>query len=198
MGRVRRYRASERVRPLLYACLSEKVARDLRYAAKQKLYIAKATKDLHPRRLRSASRRRNGRIIFCSYESKKTAGQIGFCKHWSFGAHFQRYDGTWFLEITPTYHYTMDGYHESRFASDYLSNQKRLDNNDAVRGQVQMWAAYLRGGDDLFAEHYEHLEFGELAAFELPAGVDDSRWLANTRKAREPEEPAQEDRLFAA
>jgi hypothetical protein len=183
---------------LLYACLSQRVGRDLRYASKDKLFIAKATKDLQPRRLRSAGRRRRGRIIFRSYESKKTAGQVGFCKHWAFGAHFQRYDGTWFLEITPTYHYTVDGYHDSKFAADYLSYQKRLDNNDAVRGQVQMWAAYLRGGDDLFATRYEHVEFGELAAFEVSAGVDDKKWLVNSRKAREPEEARQDERLFAA
>jgi hypothetical protein len=182
---------------LLYACLSERVGRDLRYFPREKLFLAKATKELQPRRLRSSSRRRSGRIIFRSYESKKAAGQIGFCKHWAFRAHFQRYDGKWFLEITPTYHYTMDGYRESHFAADYLSGQKRLDNNDAVRGQVQMWAGYLRGGDDLFAQPYEHLEFGELAAFELPAGVNDKAWLANTRKAKEPDEPPQEERLFA-
>jgi hypothetical protein len=62
-----------------------------------------------------------------------------------------------------------------------------------------MWAAYLRGGDDLFAERYEHLEFGDLLAFELPAGVDDKKWLANTRRAREAGEAApQEEKLFAA
>jgi hypothetical protein len=61
-----------------------------------------------------------------------------------------------------------------------------------------MWAAYLRGGDDLVAERYEYLEFGDLASFELPAGVDDKKWLANLRKMREAEELVQEQRLFAA
>jgi Domain of unknown function (DUF4365) len=184
---------------LLYACLSQRVGRDLRYVASEKLFIAKATKELRPRRLYSSARRRRGRMIFCSYPSKKNAGQVGFCKHWAFRAHFQRFDGMWFLEITPTYHYTIDGYRESNFAADYLAHQKKLDNNDAVRRQVQMWAGYLRGGhDDLFAERHEHLEFGELATFELPAGVNDRVWLANTRKSKEKKEPPQGQRLFAA
>jgi hypothetical protein len=184
---------------LLYACLSQRVSRDLFFDTREKLFIAKSTRDLTPRRLRAAGRRRSGRIIFRSYESKKTAGDIGFCKHWAFRARFRRHDGTCYLEITPTYHYTFDGYRESKFSADYLAYQKRLDNNDAVRGQVQMWAAYLRGGDDLFAEQYEHLEFGELLTFELPAGVDDKKWLANTRKAREAGgEPPQIETLFAA
>lgn len=182
---------------LLYACLSQRVARDLRYVPGEKLFIAKPTKDLGPRRIQSATRRRKGRIIFRSYESRKRAGEVGFCKHWAFGARFRRFDGSWYLEINPTYHYTFDGYRDWRFAADYLATQKRLDNNDAVRGQVQMWAAYLRGGDDLFSDRYEHLEFGDLLAFELPAGVDDEKWLANVRKSRR-EEPPQEERLFAA
>ena len=183
---------------LLYACLSQRTGRDLRYAARDKLFIARPTNNLQPRRLRSVGRRKSGRIIFRSYESKKTAGQIGFCKHWAFGAHFQRYDGRWFLEINPTYHYTLDGYRQSRFAGDYLSNAKRQERNDAVRGQVQMWANYLCGGNDLFADCYEHLEFGELLAFALPVGLDDDQWLARVRKASEPDEPENEGQLFAA
>jgi hypothetical protein len=184
---------------LLYACLSQKAGRELRFDRREKLFIAKATANLQPRRLRAAGRRRNGRLIFRSYESKKTPGQIGFCKHWAFNAQFQRYDGEWFLEINPTYHFSIDGHRPSRYGGDYLSNAKRLENNDAVRGQVQMWARYLRGGDDLLSERYDHLVFGDLATFELPVGVDEVQWLANARSLRvadDADEP--EQRLFAA
>jgi hypothetical protein len=183
---------------LLYACLAEKVSRELRFDRHEKLFVAKATANLQPRRLRAVGRRRSGRMIFRSYESKKTPGQIGFCKHWAFNAQFQRYDGEWFLEINPTYHYSIDGHRPSRYAGDYLSNAKRLENNDAVRGQVQMWAQYLRGGNDLFAERYEHLAFGDLMSFQLAIGVDDDQWLANARSMQVVAEPGEEQRLFAA
>jgi hypothetical protein len=184
---------------LLYGCLYEKTKRDLRYLGREKLFYARPGRDLEPRRLRASGRRRRGRIVFRAYESKKRAGEIGFCKHWGFHSHFRRYGGRWYLEIDPTYHYTFDGYKKSRFAGDYLAYAKRQERNDAVRQQVQMWARYLRGHADLFSARYERLEFGDLAAFELSVGVNDELWLENARKRvieAAPEEG--EGRLFAA
>jgi hypothetical protein len=186
---------------LLYGCLYEKTGRDLRYLGREKLFYARPGRDLEPRRLRASGRRRRGRIVFRAYESKKRAGEIGFCKHWGFRSHFRRYGGRWYLEIEPTYHYTFDGYRKSRYVGDYLANAKRQEHNDAVRQLVQMWARYLRGPNDLFSARYEHLEFGELAAFELPVGVNDQLWLENARqRPAEPDtdEAEGEGRLFAA
>lgn len=184
---------------LLYACLSERTKRDLRYLGREKLFCARPGRDLEPRRLRATGRRRRGRIVFRAYESKKRAGEIGFCKHWGFHARFHRYGGRWYLEIDPTYHYTFDGYRKSRYAGDYLAYAKRQERNDAVRQLVQMWARYLRGSNDLFSPRYEHLEFGDLGSFELPVGVDDQLWLENARRRpAEPEPEEGEGRLFAA
>lgn len=116
---------------LLYACLYEKTKRELRYLGREKLFYARPGRDLEPRRLRASGRRRRGRIVFRAYESKKRAGEIGFCKHWGFHAHFRRYGGRWYLAIDPTYHYTFDGYKKSRFAGDYLAYAKRQERNDA-------------------------------------------------------------------
>jgi hypothetical protein len=186
---------------LLYGCLYERTQRDLRYLGREKLFYARPGRDLQPRRLRATGQRRRGRIVFRAYPSKKRAGEIGFCKHWGFYARFRRYGGCWYLEIDPTYHYTFDGYRRSRYAGDYLAYAKRQEHNDAVRQLVQMWGRYLCGTNDLFSRRYEHLEFGDLAAFELPVGVDDQLWIENARKRskepdREPEEG--EGRLFAA
>jgi hypothetical protein len=184
---------------LLYGCLSEKTQRELRYLGREKLFYARPGRDLQLRRLHASGRRRRGRIVFRAYPSKTRAGEIGFCKHWGFYARFQRYGERWYLEIDPTYHYTFDGYKKSRYAGDYLAYAKRQERNDAVRQLVQMWARYLRGANDLFARRYEHLEFGELLAFELPVGVDDQRWLENARKRpTEAHADEGEGRLFAA
>jgi Domain of unknown function (DUF4365) len=186
---------------LLYCCLYEKTKRELRYLGREKLFYARPGRDLAPRRLRASGRRRRGRIVFRAYESKKRAGEIGFCKHWGFHSHFRRYGGHWYLEIEPSYHYTFDGYRKSRYAGDYLANAKSQEHNDAVRQLVQMWARYLRGPHDLFSQRYKHLEFGDLRAFELPVGVNDQLWLDNARKRPaepEPDDDEGEGRLFAA
>lgn len=53
----------------------------------------------------------------------------------------------WYCALTPTYHYTRDGYRDSLFMSEHLAGIKRLDKNPAVHGQTRMWATYLHGED---------------------------------------------------
>ena len=50
----------------------------------------------------------------------------------------------WFLQITPTYHFTTDGGRISPLAASAMAGIKRLENNQAVHGQVIMWARRLQ------------------------------------------------------
>ena len=65
---------------------------------------------------------------------------------------FIRIAGEWYLAIEPTYHFTSDGYHEFRYATDRMSGIKRLETNQSVRGHIGMWTAFLVRQPDLLAE----------------------------------------------
>lgn len=122
------------------------------------------------------------RDVFHVYRSKKDPGRISYCRHSAFRGYFQRLDDAWFLEITPTYHFTSNGHDPYPFYEELLSGIKRLERNNAVLGQLVFWAGYL-SNLDLFSE-YPFLSFGRLRQFDISVGIDDVAWL----KQEEPED----------
>ena len=83
----------------------------------------------------------------------------------------------WYLEITPTYHFTSDGYKEDMFRAERLKGIKRLERNPAVLGQLLMWADYLRKPiQSLFSSEYSFLSFGELATVDTSTSLPDDVW----------------------
>lgn len=163
---------------LLKRSLQEKVWRNLRYDAKNGYFYFKATPKLASRSYAytSPSGNKTDRLVFHGYENKNTPGQIIYYRHSAFSPFFKRYDRVWYLEITPTYHYTLDG--EKRFpgSADQLSGIKRLEQNPAVLGQVMMWSHFLTRPPTLFEAAYPFLTFGELMTFETEVGIDDDTW----------------------
>jgi hypothetical protein len=121
---------------------------------------------------------------------------MSFYRHSAFGGRFVRYGSIWYLQITPTYHFTRDGERLSRYAPDLLSGIKRLETNQAVRGQVIMWA-HLLTERSLFDMGPQFLDFGSLLDFELDVGLDDDAWLKHEddpEKRAALEAPAIDDR----
>jgi hypothetical protein len=147
-------------------------------------YYFPATADLSPRTISYASLRRGtDRTVFQRYATKKADQEAReYYRHSAFLGQFRRYDGSWFLEITPAYHFSYDGHRPLRFPGSKRKGIKALEKNPTVLGQVVMWADLLRGERDrlsLFpSPAYPHLQFGDLAAFEIEVGVNDQAWLA--------------------
>jgi hypothetical protein len=101
---------------------------------------------------------------------------MSYYRHSAFEGRFVRYGTSWYLQITPSYHFTRDGERLSRYAPDLMSGIKRLETNQAVQGQVIMWA-HLLTERSLFDSEPQFLDFGSLAEFDLEAGLDDEAWL---------------------
>ena len=78
--------------------------------------------------------------------------------------------------MTPTYYFTRDGRKTSYYSGELLSGIKRLENNQAVHGQVVMWAGLL-SERSLFSSGSKFLDFTTLVEFQLDAGVNDESWL---------------------
>ena|SRR5271157_2109888 len=123
----------------------------------------------------------------CKYYHKNDETRLRYYRHHAFDGQFRRFEEGWYLQITPTYRYTSDGKALYRWYEDELRGIKRLENNQAVLGQVVMWANLLSRQPDLL-DRNPFLVFGELKAFDLDAGVFDQAWLPQEEK-----EPANDD-----
>jgi hypothetical protein len=97
----------------------------------------------------------------------------------AFRGYFRQLDGEWFLEITPTYRFTRDGYELDIFHENRLKGIKQLEGNRAVLSCVLFWADFMRPRSDLFASAAPPIRFGQLAALDCAVGVDDKLWLSD-------------------
>lgn len=163
---------------LLNETLRSRLAPDIRYSIDRDFYYFAPTRDLKPRVYTYQSLvRGTKRTVFKGYYERKDGTGPSYYRHSAFEGRFVRHDSYWYLEITPRYHFTVDGHRPSPFAADNEAGIKRLELNAAVLGQVLMWADYLQDKVDLFTEPYPYLSFGSLLTFELDAGVNDDFWL---------------------
>src|ERR1043166_3809426 len=117
--------------------------------------------------------------VFKGYRTK--IGQLSYYRHHAFRPDFIRISGKWYLEITPTYHYTSNGYRVSPFYEDLIKSIKRVERSGAVFRQVIFWARVLQDntGSLLDDRVYAFLRFGNLLEFEINHGIQDGVWLKN-------------------
>lgn len=146
-------------------------------------YYFAATRDLSPRVVSWKRTKQSERTVFQAYPSKKDPSRIAYYRHSAFEPKFRRFGGTWFLEITPTYHFTSDGKIPSKFRDSYLSGIKRIEKNVAVTGSVLFWA-HLLTARDLFSKTSPFITFADLLEFPVEFGIYDEDWIAKA----EPEE----------
>jgi hypothetical protein len=188
---------------LLNFALRQDVAFDCDWHPGRKIVFFRATEDLTPRRIRGASGRQ--RLVFRPKPKKTAPDEISYCQHAALEWQFVHADGQWFCALTPTYHYTRDGYRDSLYLSELLSGIKRLDRNPAVYQQTRMWATYLHGQEGVLDPRETILDYGDLMTRVTDRSIDDAAWLADPRTAdtagddaSEPDDdgPDDEPRLF--
>ena len=167
---------------LLNQCLKEKLYPRVIHHKELDCYMFRPYQDKKPYSIDYPGLNRTAkRKVFVAFENRKT-GLISHYRHDAFEAAFRRLEGNWYLEINPTYVFTIDGERLSYFQSDQLSKIKRYERNPDVRRQVLMWAHLLGRGEDLVTPPYPFLVFGDLARFEMPVGIDDNAWAPEPPK----------------
>lgn len=170
---------------LLRRTLREMVYHDLNYDRRKEYYFFRPSEKLDERTFSyRALQRETSRAVFSPYYGRDR--QISYYRHSAFFDRFHRFDGQWYLEVTPTYHFTHDGYRTHRRASSLLMGIKQIEKHEAVRGQVIMWAAYLTPRADMLrVEPYPFLGFWDLRAFPVESGIADGEWDATRSSAKE-------------
>lgn len=105
-------------------------------------------------------------------------GTVRYVRHLAFAPTFVRYDEQWFLELTPTYHFTRDGNEPDFFAGSHRSKIKRIERHSDFRRNVDTLARLLRGEVDLGGlmpdPDHQLLAFGDLADVRLDTGEHDA------------------------
>lgn len=176
---------------LLNKCLGEKTwFLGLYYDKNNEYYYFPATANLGTRNVSYQHlQQKSSRAVFKQYNKKDDPSQKTYCRHSAFKGHFLRLDSKWYLEITPTYRFTSDGYERDKFYIERLQGIKRLDRNPAVFGQLLMWSHFLsQSTQGLFSSEYPFLCFGELATVDINTSLPDDIWYKSEEKDTSEEE----------
>jgi hypothetical protein len=166
---------------LLNYALRRDVNTDCAWHGGRKIVYFRPTPDLKPRHIRGASGRQ--RLVFHPKVKKNKPDQVGYYKHVALEWQFLSLDGQWYCALTPTFHYTRDGFRDSLFLSEQLAGIKRLDRNPAVHGQTRMWATYLHGEDGVLDPQETILSYGDLVTYTADRVINDAAWQADPRNA---------------
>jgi hypothetical protein len=150
---------------------------ELLFERDEKYFYEKPHPDLAPKELKYESRTRQAsRTTFKGYKASADSEQADFYRHAAFKGKFVRFAGVWYLQIESTYHFTKDGKTVSSLSAAALSGIKRLENNQAVHGQVLMWARRLQQQTSYDARPRK-IFFADPLKFRVDTGFDDNAWL---------------------
>ncbi len=172
---------------LLNRALSQLTRDDLVFDADRRTYHFKRIPD-RPRRAYSYDgfEKHTSRNVVKLYHKKRSPKETAYFRHSAFIGRFQHFGDKWYLEVSPTYRFTRDGYRNDRFAAEHLKKIKEIENNAAVAGQFAMWRHYLinRTNADMFAREYPYLKFSAAADFSVEQGVPDNLWKSQEPRQR--------------
>lgn len=129
---------------------------------------------------------RNSFQTICDrYYRKSDTTIISYFRHTAFEIQFYRYQDQWFIEITPTYLFTHDGFKLHTYYESKLKGKKGLDKAEAVFSQTLFWADILTRGanDPLFNNTI--LKFATPFDSEIEVGINDEAWLLKEDKEKQ-------------
>ena len=116
------------------------------------------------------------RTVFRAYYGKKDPSRIIYYRHLGFEPKFHRFASTWYLEVTPTYHFTSDGHKISNYAESYRAGIKRIEKHGAVHANVRFWG-YVLTDRGLFTKATDFLTLCEPITLDVEFGIPEQDWL---------------------
>ncbi len=121
------------------------------------------------------------RVVGQYGKKRKDPNKPSYWRHSAFLHRFVRLGSKWFLEVTPTYHFTHDGREPDGWGSERLKKIKEIENNAAVMGQFVMWRDFLvtHSRGDLLRAAYPFVSFENVDALHLDVGVPDDLWKSH-------------------
>jgi nucleoside phosphorylase len=146
----------------------------VRFAADDKVYYFAGRPDDPPRRYKYKNVRLwSTMTVVSNYEhTTKDGKKSTYFRHLAFDGRFRLLGDEWFLEISPTYRFTIDGRKKSWLHEYRLSGIKRYEGNRAVLSQVLLWSNVLCAAPAPDGPQ-RHLGFDTLPVFEIERPIAD-------------------------
>lgn len=107
--------------------------------------------------------------------------RISHIRHLAFVPRFVRFDGTWYLEVTPEWYFSWEGREDGK-ADERRRWLKSRERNAAVTGHLRFWEHVLSGHVGSFGEQEVPLRFGPLRTERVAVGIDDRVWQGTRAK----------------
>lgn len=177
---------------LLRACINELLSRQhIRFDKEKEHQFFRATPDLSERKV-------GGLSVFKGYESMTVPDRIAYYRHRAAKLQYFLFDDRWYVEITPSYHFTSDGWRISRYFEERLKGIKQIERQNKVHlRQLRLWEEVLTQrhifsnaqgprqkslfGEDAdpaaIIEPYEMIRFDPLLCFTVDNAVPEKAWL---------------------
>ena len=183
---------------LLRNTLQHQFRDELRWDKNKKLFHFLAREKNTPREFKydSAKKKATTTVVNVAYQ-KANPERVAFVRHHAFIPKFECFGDEWNLIITPTYHFTTNGFIPHSYPDALLSGKKRLDNNAALRGQLIMWHRLLSRGSNTVKGLFDNdaaetpvLSFGAPPVLRLPTTVPEDAW-GKPKKASEQDDSQQ-------
>lgn len=121
-------------------------AHQVRYFRKEKIFAFSGFLNEPPRVYGYSGLKLKSKItVVAHYPAQRSDGShYTYLRHLGFEERFRKYEGTWFLQINPTYLFTSDGKLALWSHAKKLSGIKRLEKNRAVLSQLLLFADLLQ------------------------------------------------------
>ncbi|HVV51103.1 MAG TPA: hypothetical protein VHO06_15650 [Polyangia bacterium] len=146
----------------------------VRFASDDKVYYFAGRPDEPPRRYKYKNVRLwSTMTVVSSYDHTAKNGTTStYLRHLAFDGRFRHLGDEWFLEVSPTYRFTIDGRKKSWLHEYRLSGIKRYEGNRSVLSQVLLWSNVLCA-TPLPDGPRRHLRFDTLPVFEIERPIAD-------------------------
>lgn len=169
---------------LLRKTLQHQLRADLRWEKAKRLFYFLAREKNTDREFHYwAAKKKASATVVNVAKQKADPDRVAFVRHHAFVPKFECLRNEWHLIVTPTYHFTTNGFIPHSYPDALLSGKKRLDNNASLRGQLVMWHRLLSAADNkddgLFPDDAEEkpiLGFGPPPVLSLPTTVPEDAW----------------------
>ncbi|ACB97309.1 DUF4365 domain-containing protein [Beijerinckia indica] len=181
---------------LLRQTLQHQMRDDLAWDKEGKLFYIRALHENQGRTFhyQSAKNKTHADVVTVAMQPKDPQ-KVSYVRHHAFVPKFEGMLDQWFLMVSPTYHFTTNGFHRHSHPHALLSGKKRLDNNASLRGQLIMWHRLLSLRDQeqsgLFASEDDGeppiLRFEAPPEIDLPTTVPEDAWGKPKTKIEEPD-----------
>lgn len=181
---------------LVNCTLRTQLSPEVRYWPKEDCYafVSDLDKGNVKRTYRSARKRSAITVVSKFVNVNKDKREFTYLRHLAFHCRILLFGKTWYLEITPTYRFTSNGFWLYRFHEDLIKGIKRIEGNRAVLSAFLFWADYLNYKEELFQDKKRYFDFGLPLRFEIPNGLDDSLW--GKPKSEKAENSLKDDELL--